>query len=80
MQKYKPVAQEILKTDRVYCNLCGKEIKKDSHGNFQDYLTVEKQWGYFSSKDNETHTFDLCESCYDSLIAQFVIPVEKKEI
>ena len=39
---------------------------------------VEKRWGYFSNKDNEVHRFDLCEECYDRMVSQFVIPVEKE--
>jgi hypothetical protein len=41
-------------------------------------LPVTAFWGYFSEKDGEHHTFDLCESCYDKWIAGFQIPVEKK--
>ena len=29
--------------------------------------------------DGETHTFDLCEACYDEWIRGFVIPVETEE-
>ena len=35
------------------------------------------QWGYFSGKDGESHSFDLCETCYDKWIAAFQIPVER---
>ena len=35
------------------------------------------QWGYFSEKDGESHSFDLCEACYDKLTAGFKIPPEK---
>lgn len=40
---------------------------------------MEKQWGYFSGKDGETHRFELCEECYDRLTASFRIPVETEE-
>ena len=42
----------------------------------EDVLDVEKRWGYFSKRDNEVHKFDLCEQCYDELIATFQIPIE----
>ena len=42
----------------------------------EDYLCVEKRWGYFSKKDNEVHRFELCEDCYDKLCASFRIPVD----
>ena len=34
---------------------------------------------YFSHKDGVTHSFDLCEACYDKLIGTFAIPVTEKE-
>lgn len=52
------------------CNRCGKEMAAE------DVLSVEKRWGYFSNKDNEVHHFNLCEECYDEIIATFQIPVE----
>ena len=45
----------------------------------RDRLHIEKSWGYFSGKDGEIHSFDLCESCYDLLVQEFKIPPEKKE-
>ena len=42
-------------------------------------LSVRQKWGYFSDKDGETHSFDLCEKCYDRLISQFKIPVMIKK-
>ena len=35
--------------------------------------------GYFSEKDGERHSFDLCESCYDDLLRTFRIPAEIEE-
>jgi hypothetical protein len=31
-------------------------------------------WGYGSNKDNETHSSDLCEPCYDGIVSTFAIP------
>ena len=39
----------------------------------------EIAWDYFSEKDGERHSFDLCEECYDELVNQFRIPVEVEE-
>ena len=39
----------------------------------------ELTWDYFSEKDGEVHSFDLCESCYDELTNQFKISVQVKE-
>ena len=78
MRQYQYHLKEERKTEKSFCNQCGKEIIVKNEMPQEDILTVEKRWGYFSEKDNEVHRFDLCESCYDKLIAQFVIPVEKE--
>ena len=62
--------QETAVVKDVFCNKCGKEIV--NAGVFR----VAHRWGYFSNKDNEVHHFDLCEECYDEMIATFQIPVE----
>lgn len=60
-----------MRQTKVICNKCGREVESE------DILSVEKRWGYFSNnKDNEVHRFDLCETCYDELVATFRIPVE----
>ncbi|MBQ5446861.1 MAG: hypothetical protein IIT48_09405 [Lachnospiraceae bacterium] len=65
--------QNILKS--IKCNKCGKNIKFDNTLPEEDYISVSKNWGYFSSKDGEKHEFDLCEECYDNLTGTFEIPV-----
>ena len=52
------------------CNACGRQIEKVA-------LWVRKEWGYFSKR--EVHEFAICESCYEKMIDQFVIPVKKTE-
>ena len=47
----------------------------------EEFLMVEKQWGYFSKdKDGLRHKFCLCEDCYDRLLSQFVLPAEAEEV
>lgn len=67
MRQYKEEKTNVI--DKIICNKCGKEIKE------ADVLSVEKRWGYFSEKDNEVHHFDLCEQCYDEMVASFQIPI-----
>lgn len=63
----------------IICNRCKKEIPVRNDVPREDSLFVEKRWNYFSDKDNEVHTFDLCEDCYDKMIADFLIsPTEKR--
>ena len=54
------------------CNACGRQIEKEA-------LWVRKEWGYFSKRDLEVLEFAICESCYEKMIDQFVIPVKKTE-
>lgn len=76
MRRY--TMKERKETETIFCNGCGKEILIKDGIIREDLLSVEKRWGYFSGKDNEVHRFDLCEECYDRVISQFVIPVEKE--
>lgn len=74
MRKYR--IQETEEVTKIICNKCGKEIAVENGIAREDVLSVEKRWGYFSEKDNEVHRFDLCESCYDEIVAAFQIPAE----
>lgn len=76
MKQYK--TKEIQEVNKIICNKCGKEIVAENGRLTEDVLSVEKRWGYPSDKDNEVHTFDLCEKCYEELLATFSIPVEIK--
>ncbi|MBQ9885738.1 MAG: hypothetical protein IJM37_02575 [Lachnospiraceae bacterium] len=57
----------VLVKDEAFCNCCGRKIVNE------DFLEVEKEWGYFSSKDGEKISFDLCEKCFDKITADFKI-------
>lgn len=66
--------KEIKEIKKIICNKCGKEILIQSEIPQEDYLSVDKRWGYFSNKDGQVDSFDLCEECYDSFVAGFLIP------
>lgn len=61
------------------CSKCGKIIGKEEQIIKEDFLYVNKKWGYFSNKDGEVHEFCLCEKCYDELLRQFAVPVQIRE-
>ena len=67
------------KVYEVYCNSCGKKIETTDSTKREDYISIKKEWGYFSNKDTEHHEFDLCEACYDRITADFVIPITVKK-
>ena len=56
MEFYKNVFVSEKKIVDVVCNMCGEKIKKVDN-NLCDYLHIEKEWSYFSSMDNEKHSF-----------------------
>lgn len=64
---------------KTHCNCCGKELQMKNGMMFEDAIVCEKDWGYFSEKDGEHHTFCLCEKCYDEIAAKFQIPVTVSE-
>ena len=74
MRMYETVTKNSEKVEKVLCNCCGKEIKKEQ-GYFSDHLHIEKQWGYFSQKDGRKDDFDICERCYDKFVNSFVLPI-----
>lgn len=65
-----------MENQQVFCNKCGREMKIINGILHEDGLFVTKDWGYFSAKDLQIHKFCLCESCYDELVRDFVIPIE----
>lgn len=68
---------------RLRCNNCGRELKTENGILVEDAFVASKEWGYFSKKDLQVHSFVLCESCCDKIASKFQIPVtvtEKREV
>lgn len=64
--------------EKVICNQCGKQIAMRNGIILEGVFSGRVSWGYFSSKDGECQSFDLCESCYDQMTEHFLIPVTKE--
>lgn len=65
----------------VYCNYCGKKICVEGQEDKTSFLSIRKEWGYFSNeKDGQMHSFTLCEPCYDVLVQSFAIAPEVEQI
>ena len=75
MRQYKTEKYEVKEIEKIICNKCGKEIEVIRGVAQEDFLEVNKRWGYFSNKDNQEDAFDLCEDCYDELVASFKITI-----
>ena len=76
MQKYRNSEEK--KLMQVVCNKCGRSLQVENGCLKEGCFSAKAAFGYFSRKDGSIHRFDLCEDCYDSLIAQFVLPVEEE--
>ena len=76
MRKYG--LKETKEIKKIICNKCGREITAVNGLLSEDVLSVEKRWGYFSRKDNRVDRFDLCEDCYDEMVAAFLLPPESR--
>ena len=64
----------------VVCNKCKKTMQAEKDIIKEGIFEAEYRFGYFSRKDGEVHSFDLCEDCYDEITASFLISPEVKEV
>lgn len=79
MKFYKEETVILKKTEKIICNFCGEEIKKEGENVFYDYIEIKKKWGYLSDFDGQTHSFDICQNCYKKLIKEFKHQIEVEE-
>lgn len=77
MRKYSLIEDK--KITQIKCNSCGKELKIENGIVMEGVFSVDYSWGYFSNKDGEIHSFDVCEKCYNHMIRQFQLPIDKDE-
>lgn len=64
-----------MKSGKV-CNVCGRVLDEAQ----EDYLVIEKEWGYFSNKDGTYDRIRVCEICYDQWVEQFAQPVDRQQV
>lgn len=75
MRKYNAGGQ----LETLICNGCGKKIIVSKGIIREGAFSVSHTWDFFSEKDGEIHRWDLCEECYDQLLADFCISAEVEE-
>lgn len=68
--------KETKEVNKIVCNKCGREIPVVNGRAEEGVFSVDYTWGYFSEKDGEKHSFDLCEACYDEMLDSFMVPAE----
>lgn len=64
----------------VICNACGRKLRVENGIVKEGCFAADAVFGYFSKKDGMRHQFDLCEECYNKMIAKFQVPVTEKEV
>ena len=52
----------------IRCNRCGRIIVFGDMHNKEDYVLIQKEWGYFSRKDGRKYTLRMCEELYDRIV------------
>ena len=52
----------------VICDRCGQSCWDELDMNLE-FAEMKAMWGYGSNKDCERHKIQLCEKCYDAVIA-----------
>lgn len=75
MRKYK----EDRELTRVVCNACGKNLLVENGILKEECIHVDHDFGFFGERDGESDSFELCEACYEKLIAGFSVPVDRRE-
>ena len=58
----------------IICNQCGKKTKVENDLLKDEWIHIQKAFGYFSDRDGEISEIDLCEDCYEKLCADLIIP------
>ena len=64
---------------KVVCNACGKHLLVKNGILKEECIHVDHDFGFFGSKDGESESFDLCETCYEKMVDGFAVPVKRWE-
>lgn len=69
MKIYKIIEKTEEEVQKILCDVCKTEIDP-VHLKNDEYLHIEKRWGYHSPWDGEIHEFDICPCCYEKFLKQ----------
>lgn len=78
----------VVVVDDILCNKCGQSIRMvPANGwlnppfdwlrpnvNGMECVTIDKSWGFSSTRDMTRQYVNLCEPCWDDMCETFVIP------
>lgn len=65
--------------NKTFCNCCGKEISMNGDMFLEEFLHIEKEWGYFSNQDGINLSADVCEECLMNWMKDFQYKPEIQE-
>lgn len=65
--------------ETVVCNKCKKELRVENGILKEGCFHVDYVFGYFSRKDGQKHSFDLCENCYDGMLETLTLPADIRD-
>lgn len=51
----------------VYCDICKKRIHTEFDKLHEDYIHIDKKWGYGSKNDGKECAYDICEDCWSKI-------------
>jgi hypothetical protein len=57
----------------IICNVCERKLETNEHGYYEDFVHIDKLWGYTSNNDGKEETVDICEKCWGKLKETFKI-------
>lgn len=78
MRKY--IGENSVALKEARCNSCGRTFLIENGMPKEEIIEIEHVFGYFSDKDGEKYSFDLCEACYNRIIKEFAIQAEIQEV
>jgi len=72
LKKYRKVLKD--EVEDVVCDICGKGCRDECSDSAADagmveYATLEALWGYCSRRDGESYRCDMCEDCFEKVLA-----------
>lgn len=65
--------------NKTFCNCCGKEFSMQGDMFLEEFLHIEREWGYFSNQDGYNLSADVCEKCLMDWMQGFRYQPEKEE-
>lgn len=75
--------RKIIKEEKLLiemkCDCCGRLLKVKNGIVMEGVFSIDYSWGYFSSKDGEIDSVDLCEECFDRIIEENNISIRKAD-